>query len=72
VNTALYEGGCISDYGINLNNKSHAPAWQVLNCRRFVSEPVSGSIIQSQRFYENFSGNLANIDKIGMSKVFGF
>ena len=59
-------------YDMPLNSKSHAPAWQVLSYRRCVSEPVAGSVIQSLTFHENFFGNLAKIDKIGISKVFGF
>jgi len=72
VNTALCEVGWISVYGMTMNNKSHAPAWQVLNNRRSVSDPVTGSVIQGLTFHEHFSENLANMDKIGISKYFWF
>jgi hypothetical protein len=45
------------------DNKSQAPAWQVLNNRRCISEPVTGSVIQSLPFHEHFSGNKTNIEK---------
>jgi hypothetical protein len=72
VNTALCEVGWVSVYDITKDNKSHAPAWQVLNNRRSVSEPVTGSLIQSLTFRKHFSRNLANMDKIGMPKYFWF